>query len=298
MATTATLIRASLILWLLVSGWGCSLQFAYNNLDRFARWGVNDYLRMTDEQRRNFDSEFSHLHYWHRTEHLPKYASFVEALPSVIAAGVDEQTMLAMETTAMDWADEVVLAGVPMATELLASLSDEQVAQLAVNMETSNEEIAEPELGRSVEESQARWTDEVAEFFSNFAGRVTADQRHYVRRQSVRYVPERVLWADYRRRWQAELLRLLDQRDDRESFRSRFAVLATSRESYYGTEFAAVFERNQALSREVGAWLLNNLTERQRERLFDRLRNLAQDMRELSGERPRRLPERGCLVTC
>jgi hypothetical protein len=44
--------RIGVMVAVLVLGSGCSVKFAYNNLDRFARWGASEYLEMTDDQRR------------------------------------------------------------------------------------------------------------------------------------------------------------------------------------------------------------------------------------------------------
>lgn len=280
-------------------GSGCSVKFTYNNLDRFARWGVSDYLAMTDAQRRYFDAEFAKLHHWHRMNHLPQYAATLEALPVLVADGVDAEEVVALEGTMMGWADEVETRAMPMFIEMLRSLTDEQVARLPKLLEASNQEVAEPELGESLEASQRLWADDVADMFARFAGRPTEEQRQYLASQSVRYLPERALWADYRRRWQAQLLLLLERRSDARWFTERITQLAENRETYYGAELSRIFDHNEALAREVGAWLLNHMTDRQQERLFDRLLEVAADFRELAGQAQGQVefPD-ACLLTC
>jgi hypothetical protein len=268
----------------LLLGSGCSVKFAYNNLDRFARWGTSDYLNMNDEQRRYFDTEFAKLHYWHRTNHLTRYSDLLESLPAILTDGIDAKEMTAVEHTMMGWADEVEERGTPMVIGLMRSMTDEQVAELPKKLEASNKQIAKPEVGKSLDAAQAGWGDEVADIFAQFAGRLSARQRNYLASQSVRYLPERALWADYRRRWQADLMRLLEQRHDAVWFNDRFLQLSANRESYYGAELAHIFDNNEALGREVGGWLVNNMTEGQRTRLFERLLGFAETFRELAAE--------------
>ncbi|MEZ5559576.1 MAG: DUF6279 family lipoprotein [Pseudomonadales bacterium] len=282
---------------LLVSG--CSVKLAYNNLDRFARWAVSDYVDMTPVQRAYFDDALEEFLYWHRVEHLPRYAAFLEAVESTFADGTDEQEMQGMVNTVLSWADEIEARGLPIAVELLASLDDDQLAALPARLEAGNREIEEPERDLTLAQAQSAWAEEFSDRFRQFSGRLTKQQEAFVHSQSVRYLPERALWAEYRRRWQAQLLALLEQREDLPTFAAAFAQLNRERERYYGDELTGVFANNEALTRETSVWMVNNLSPRQQARFFTRLEELAQDLRELAGAVPPQVPAPdACLVTC
>ena len=274
-------------LWILVIvvvlGSGCSVKYVYNNADRFARWGLSDYLIMNDSQRRYFDVEFAKLHDWHRANHLASYSELLEALPATLADGIDVQEMTDLENTMLAWGEEMEVRGTPMVIGLARSMTDEQVARLSKQLQVSNDEIAEPESGESLESAQKYWRDEIEDAFAQFVGRLNRDQQRYLDSESVRYIPERTLWADYRGRWQADLLALLAARAE-EAFADRFTQLAKNREAYYGAELAHIFGHNETLSKEVAGWLLNNMTERQCERLFERVDDLVVNFRELAAE--------------
>ncbi len=275
--------RLLLLVLMLILGSGCSVKFAYNNLDRFVRWGVSDYVDLTPEQRRLFDAEFAKLHDWHRRTQLPLYVDFLQGFPGTIADGTDSAELEAMEQQVRAWADAVVEKGLPLTADILRSLSDDQMAVLPERLEASNVEIADPEPPGDLESARAFWADELTDTFRRFAGRMTPAQRDYVALRSVEYIPERQLWADYRRRWQADLLALLAERDQRSRFDERFFTMARHRERYYGEELSAVFAHNEALSRDVARWLLNHLTVSQRLRLEERMLELAEDLRDLAG---------------
>jgi len=272
------------LLLILSLGSGCSVKFAYNNLDRFVRWGVSDYVQLTPEQREYFDAEFARLHQWHRQTQLPVYAEFLESVPRTLADGTDAAELLAMEHTVQGWAEVMLEKGLPMTAHILRSMTDEQVADLPARLEASNADIADPERHGDLQRSQEQWADEVADTFKRFAGRMTSAQRDYLAARAVGYIPELQMWAEYRVRWQADLLALLHRRHEDAEFDERFFALARNREHYYGTELAAVFAHNENLSREVARWLLNHLSPEQQRRMEDRLLEWAEDLRELSDQ--------------
>lgn len=292
--------RITALALMLLAASGCSIKMLYNNADRFARWAVNDYIQMTDEQEAYFVAEADALHYWHRTRELPLYADYLESLPAKIDREVDEDGIQEIFDTLYGWWEVVEAKTLPMVTEMLLSLTDEQVARLPERLAEDNEKWSEDESGKSLEEVQESWQKEYGDTMSRFSGRLSREQKAYLEAQSVRYIPQFELWAEYRNRWQGDLLVLLhEKRRDPEQFAEAFAVLSEDRERYYGEELTAVFDANEALATEITAWLLNNLTDRQRERFQEKLGELATAFRELAAEAPEEIPEGGgCLVRC
>ncbi len=293
--TALVLVGATLL------GSGCSVQMAYNNLDRLARWSVSDYIDMDERQRAYFDATFDSLWYWHRTEQLPIYADYLEGLAPRLVDGTSEAEMQALVDQVTAWYLVLEARGMPMATELLASLSDAQVADLSAALADSNEELAEPEAGLSLEAAQALWVEEFVDRFSGFSGRLNAVQKDYLARQSRRYQPEMQLWADYRRRWQSDLLAVLAFRHDAEGLDAAFRQLTANRDAYHG-DAAGVFEANEALLRETSVWLVNSMTTRQQEQFATRVTDLAADFRALAEQGPRYAGAAAvaapCLVVC
>ncbi len=279
---------------------GCGIKLVYNNLDRIARWSVSDYLQMDATQRAYFDAEIDRLLYWHRTTQLSQYANFLESLESVLGDGTNEQEIQAMINTMFGWGEAIESRSLPMVTELLLSMSDEQVAALPALLAESNRDFMEDEEDVPLSEMQAEWQQDFVEGFSRFAGKLNREQKAYLAAQSVRYIPQYGLWVEYRQRWQAELLRLLrEERDDPAEFGRMFVSLTASRESYYGAELTGVFAQNEVLYQEATVYLINNMTAKQLDRLFSRMGSIAEDFRELNEQAAEREPASGgCLVVC
>ena len=292
--------KALLVAGMLLSASGCSIKMLYNNADRFARWAVNDYIQMDDAQEAYFTAEVDAIHYWHRTEELPLYADYLDSLPSTLDREVDEDDVQEVFDTFYSWWEVFEAKTLPFVTEMMLSLSDEQVARLPERLEEDNAKFAEDEFDKPLDEVQEEWKKQYVDTMTRFSGRLTREQKAYLNAQSVRYVPQFELWAEYRERWQADLMDLLrNKRRDPEAFTEAFVAISRNREAYYGEELTAVFDTNEQLAREVTAWLINNLTEKQRERFYERIGEMADDFRELAAELPDEIPEGGgCLVTC
>jgi hypothetical protein len=241
---------------------------------------------MDEAQRARFDQGVLEVRDWHREAHAPRYAAFLEALPSVLDDGSSAAEIEAIVNTVIDWALEIERQSLPVAIELLASLTDEQVAALGRRMAESNERLAKDERGQTLEESRRAWQKDTASRFARFSGRLTAAQTAYLAEQSVRYLPDTVLWAEYRSRWQADLMKLLEGRADRDGFAEAFRTLAANRERYYGAELTQVWANNRALAAEVTAWLINTRSPQQRNRFNERLADLASEFRSISGGAP------------
>lgn len=271
------------VLVLIFSTSACSVKFAYNNVDRLVRWQMSDYLDLNSDQRKLLDTQIEGLMAWHRREHLPEYAILMESLATQWSDGVSEAQIQSLFEQMFIWGEDIQEQGMPAAIVMMQSLTDEQVAALPERLEKSNQDIAEDELDVALTEVQDDWAEDFADGLERFTGRLLKTQREYLSRRAMAYQPERVLWAEYRRRFQADLMKLLMKRNEPE-FDAEFRRLASARESYYGEEFTRVSDENIALSREVASYVLSNLTEKQSGRLKDALLDLAQDFQELAAE--------------
>jgi hypothetical protein len=272
---------------------GCSVKFAYNNVDRLVRWQMSDYLDLNAEQKDVLQHELDSLMSWHRTQHLPQYAAFSYDLADDWRDGVTESQITAVVEQMFLWGDEIQARLMPGSIEILLSLTDAQVAALPDKLERSNVEIAEDEVEVPLADIQAAWAQDFEDALERFTGRMMREQKGYISRRSLAYQPERLLWAQYRRRWQADLLALLERRDSPAEFTRGFRELVAARESYYGEEFVRVSEANIGLSREMASYLLSNLSEKQNLRFSESVRDLAEDFTELAaqGEEPQTLTE-------
>ena len=275
------LLRSGALVLLVLLVGGCSVKFAYNNADRLLRWQVSEYIDLDREQKAVLSARIDEFMTWHRRTQLPEYADQMYLWSQQLTDQVTPEQIAGIFEQMLQWGERMEDRGLPIAVEIMAGLSDDQVAELGPRLELSNAQIAEPEFGLSEEEAQKSWAREFEDAMERFTGRLDIRQRDYIQRKAAGYQPERVLWAEYRRRWQADLLSLLDQRQS-DQFAAAFSELSRAREDYYGEKSTRVSEENIALSREVAAYVLSNLSQRQSDRLQDSLTKLGDDFAELA----------------
>ena len=284
------LIVGAWLAMLLIALSGCSIKLAYNNADRLIRWGIDDYVDLTREQRAFLNPELKRLLYWHRTTQLPRYATTLRTLQADIDRAVGSDGVALSEDfgafieTALSWGELVQEKAQRAGSQVLISLTQRQIDALPRRLAADNKDLAKDERGKSLEASQKRWAKEVRKGLQRFTGRLTDQQRSYLARQAEYYEPERELWVAYRQRWQEDVLALLtlwrDREIDAQTLVQRFRALADARESYYG-DFGPVFERNEVLSRDTLAGLLVRMNPAQRKRFARGLQSIAQDLDEL-----------------
>ena len=206
------LLRSGALVLLALLVGGCSVKFAYNNADRLLRWQVSEYIDLDREQKAVLSARIDEFMTWHRRTQLPEYADQMYLWSQQLTDQVTPEQIAGIFEQMLQWGERMEDRGLPIAVEIMAGLSDDQVAELGPRLELSNAEIAEPEFGLSEEEAQQSWAREFEDAMERFTGRLDIRQRDYIQRKAAGYQPERVLWAEYRRRWQADLLSLLDQR--------------------------------------------------------------------------------------
>jgi hypothetical protein len=277
-------VRGLLAVLLVVLLSGCSVKIGYNNIDRIIRWGVNDYIDLNFAQKEVLERELDLIHSWHRKNHLPQYAAVTRELARKLPDGVSVVAVVELNEQFEFWSDEVEALFSPLVVDIMSSLSDEQVSALPARMAESNAEWAEDESDRTLRAAQLYWAEQFGDVLKNFTGRLNKSQKTYLERRSLEYQPERVMWSDYRHRFQMALMELLDVRQDKPQFATAYRVLVAKRKSFYGDELTAVFENNQRLNHEVTAHILSNLTEKQSAKFVDELLDLGEDFTELATE--------------
>tara|TARA_A100001037_G_C15103723_1_gene615286 strand:- start:256 stop:1104 length:849 start_codon:yes stop_codon:yes gene_type:complete len=273
-------VFAALVFWLTLAG--CSVKYAYNNLDRFVLWGVNDYVHLSAAQKSYFHSAFDDFHLWHRHSQLPLYADLLTSVPPLILDGTTMEELIAFEERTFLLGEATFDRILPISAEIITMMDEQQLADLPRLMERSNTKIIGNEGSGDITKIQDAWASELVSYARRFIGRLTRAQKSYVKNSSQKYIPERILWVEYRRRWQADFMELLLENPYGKHFLDRFTHMVKNREEYYGAELTYVFDHNEALTRGITVWLINNLTEPQQIYLSERLLGLAEDLEELA----------------
>lgn len=272
--------RAFVLLLLLPALSGCSIKLAYDNADRLLLWRADDYVDLDRDQKAWLRARLQRFMHWHRVEQLPEWASTLREFDLALADGVTPADMDRFYGRATDWGEDIVVRLVPTAAELLPTLSDAQVADMAPRLAKANEELNEDYAGLPPADQRAVWRRKIRDELDDWIGALTPQQDAIVETASRQVVPDNAAWIAYRARWQAQLLKLLAERHA-PGFERALLDLSTDRERFYTPEYAEVRANNDKVYRRLTLDLLTSLTPAQSRRLSGRLDDIATDFEEL-----------------
>ncbi|MBY5963238.1 DUF6279 family lipoprotein [Marinobacter nauticus] len=235
---------------------GCSqTRLAYRYADWGVVWWVEDYISVTSEQEAQLNQDLEALRQWHCSAELPRYQQWLAVLKSDLAEGPpSEATVLSHQEQLMDFVPDLLDRASPIAVNLLSSLSDEQVAELAENMAEKQRELEQKMLeGTPAETARAR-SERTIERIEQWLGDLNPEQQAIIKTWSADRGRQTEIWLAGRRNWQLALLDVLEQRGEPD-FADQVKELLVHSERARGAEYQAML----AESRVAMAGLMHDL---------------------------------------
>jgi len=293
-----TSLKVLALLLLAAVASGCGVKTIYNHMDRLIIWGVDDLVTFDDAQERYLRAEVEAVMYWHRTTQLPIYARGLEHIADELDRGASLEDLLEAEQMMTGWADAIGQQTNPVAAELLYSMTDAQLTELAAGLDANNEKWLKPYRDMDKQARADKWAKEYADLMENVTPRLTTAERALVQRHSASYVTDDAAWLEYRKRWQRDLIERVRAHESFERFSLAYADMSNHRERWYGDDYQRILDANASLYRTVTLELLNMLGDERRKKVTAKLRSYAQDFDDLAAEAAPVAPRSTCLVAC
>ncbi len=262
---------------------GCTVQLAYNNLDRLMLRWIDQKVELNSDQSRLVREALNENLDWHCREHLPQYVGLIETLEADIQnGGLDQERLYELGEQVSHFGEELIEVSVPIATELLTSLDENQVQQLFESFEESNQELIDRLAEPDQTEVIASRADRMEQRLKRFMGRLTSDQRTRIEQWASAYHPIDAHQLAYAYQWQQGLAEALALREESpELFSQRIEALLDPG-SGWDDGYTLAVESNQELSWAMLSDVLALSTNRQRQRLSGKLKSYADDFEALS----------------
>lgn len=264
-----------LILVLMFGLVGCSsTKVAYRYADWGIVWWVEDYVSLTANQKQQLNSDIEQLRQWHCSAELPRYQAWLDELESDVSSGPPDQiTIDYHQQQLFGFFPNLLERATPVAVNLLSSLSDEQVQELADNMAQSQQEMEEEFLADSPEATAEARAERTAERVERWLGELNSEQRDIVRQWSANRGAQTEIWLQGRRNWQLALLEILEGRDE-PTFEAELEYLILNSEEVRGEAYKAMM----AESRVAMASLMHDLILAGNEETLAYLKNRAVEL--------------------
>ena len=254
---------------------GCSsTKMAYRYADWGIVWWVDDYIPMTAEQESRLEQDIRGLRQWHCATELPRYSKWLAQLKSDVRSGnLSQSTVTHHQEQLLSFFPPLMERARPAATRLLSSLSDEQVQQLASNMEESQKELEDEFLADNPEQTREARAERTMERVERWLGSLNERQRDTVNAWSEGRGKQTEIWLEGRRNWQQALIDALATRDS-DDFSDRVHYLMSNYEEVRGERY----QRMMSKSRAAMAGLMTDLLQQADQRHLDHLLEKATTM--------------------
>lgn len=206
------ILAACLFLFLLA---GCSsTKLAYRYADWGVVWWVEDYVSLTSKQKNTLSRDLDALRQWHCSAELPRYSAWLDEFEADVASGApDVETLEYHQQQLMAFVPGLLTQALPIAINLLQSLSDEQIAELSRNMAKDQSELEQEMLAATTAETAKARAERTAERVERWLGDLNIEQHTLVQHWSANRGQQTEIWLQGRKNWQQALLRVLEDRD-------------------------------------------------------------------------------------
>jgi hypothetical protein len=257
----------------------------YPNLDWLVPLYVDGYISLTQAQSRSLQTHLKRALGWHCQTQLPAYARVLRNLAMDVAdprlsLGVERLRSYA-DQLKIRWQDVKIHIGPEMA-DILATASDEQLAELSENIQQRNDAFKEEFVDIPLDQLERMRRKKMIARIQRWLSGITPAQMQAVADWSAAIRPLAADGLDYRRHVAAELLNLLSTRKAEPDFKDALVDLVVNVDQRRPTHYQNKIDVNTDLTLRLLVQLERSLTPTQRSRLLKRIHVLVSDLEKLS----------------
>lgn len=261
---------------------GCSTKISYFFLDWAIEWEVEEYVELTSDQQDKFDVIIESFLVWHRQQELPRYRDQLSLLSTL----TNQQTM-----TPELWLNQVSMAKahwhrifdfvMPELLPIMASLSDEQVNQVLVQLKKEQQELIEEYAGKDQAELIKDSDKRIAKQLSEWTGDATYEQKSIIHQANTERLATLDMWLEYRHEWLSQFEQALKRRQQTDYFTQQMKLLMISPDELKSKVYRDNVDEN---TRKFGSMLIalnKTFSQKQRKHFDKKLAELVEDLTEL-----------------
>ena len=265
-------MRSLLVVVFIIFLTSCSSKLAYNNLDWWVYWYMDDYIELKGEQEEKFDAHLQNWLSWHKKSELTRYKAQLEDIRKQIQNDTLNSSIVYnnLELARSHWErvrDEVS----PELAAIAKTLDDEQVVTLFAALEKDNKE-EEEERQEALEKSEAERLkdriERIQETISERIGDLSKEQKQIVSTYAQQFISTGDAWIKYRRNIQNAARKLFVSRKQNERFEQELVSLMQNPDNYKSDVYKQSSAHNMTVTATLLAEIFSTLSEKQRQTLI------------------------------
>ena len=280
----ANLLFSGLLILVFAVLSGCStVRVAYNQADTLLGWMANDYFDFDSSQKSEFNTRLDTLLKWHRQEQLPEYSRFLAEIKQRTQRAATREDALWLTDGAKARFRVLALKGAADATELLATLTPDNIQALEKRFDKINQDfVKEHKINGTQDERRRARLERTFKRIREWTGPLTPAQE-----ERINALNDTIPYTDHlrhqeRQRRQREFLALLTKRQAKGEFartlRPWLADWEAGRPPEVKTALNEGYDKRIALYLEVERML----TPQQRQRLQQKIDGYIEDLNALA----------------
>ena len=255
-----------------------STTYVYNRLDFLLPWYMDDYVDLDAEQEAYLDELLVPFLAWHRAHELPVYLTALNRIEDSLNQPLTAEIVGTLFTNFESAWLRLQGEGLTQLLDLGARLSDEQIAAFLEALWEQQREFEEEYLERDEEEFFEDNDDNTRDTFQDYLGKLSDDQKQWVRDGSRRLLRSDQVWLKERAQWLTELGILLEREP---GWQERVRVAITAKNNTMTPEYQRIYEHNMDAIYQLAAQVLNARSERQSRHVRGKLADVREDLETL-----------------
>jgi hypothetical protein len=256
----------------------CTNTFIYNQLDWLIPWYVDDYVDLTRVQKKDLKAGLKSTLRWHRAEELASYLLIINRIEEDLQRPVTGATVQSWANQALAAWERVEARMLPLAFELGADLSDQQMQGFIDKLWEQQEEFEEEYLERDDLEYIEDGYETLEENSRDFLGRLSPEQKQLLQLAAESLRRFDYAWLEERRAWLEELQGYLKREP---GWQQAILDAIEVREQARETRYSEAYLYNQGIINGAIAGALNLRSDKQSARLQRALDHFREDLNTL-----------------
>ena len=259
-----------------------SITFLYQQLDWLIPWYLDDYITLSSRQQQDFEKHLSQLLVWHRKTQLTDYAAWLGELNDDIEQGLTATNLDAHEQKLRVFLRQLTLRSIPEIAALLSSLSAKQVDELFTGIEERNNKFKSEYFDLDTKQRTQKRVERVQKQLNRWLRQLTPAQLKLLQNWSENYESDPKSTLKYRKYWQSQLRKALNNRQDKAVFSAQLEPLFVDPEALQEDSFRQRRQRNLARFKNLLLDILNTMSDSQKRYLQAKLDDIAKDFTRLA----------------
>jgi hypothetical protein len=261
---------------------GCASRLSYQFIDLWLAWSADDYVTLNSQQEALLDQRIEALVEWHRKTQLPRYIDWLKTFRERVKQPMKREDFAAEFNFLNGFVDDFLKRVEPDILDLVATLTDAQLAELKQNLLRDNDEKLEEYRDMMPAKLQRQREDTASSNVQRWIGKLNRQERVLVRNWSRDLAgtgEERYKTSNL---WQESFFAAVALREDRAAFQAAMKPLLYSPENYRSEQYTSILLDNQRKTFNMLASIHQSLEKNQKKRLdlsidswIDTLENLA-----------------------